>query len=871
MANITIPNLPASASISGSFLLESVTAPSGGTSVRITVDQIAAYAGNAYGLTPIPTNYLLGNVSGVSAIPTANTLTAYMDAAFGTTQGLLLYRGSTNWEALSAGNDGEVLQTHGSGASPTWYAIPSSIGGGTVTQINTTGNLTGGPITVTGTLNTVQNPTFTTSVTSPFFVGTKTISGSSSTGAFSYGTLGYSDTNIFASYQTSINSYAQTIVQNTNSGASASADLTISNDLGTATTYYGNFGMNSSGFSGTGSLGAANNVYLSSTSSDLVIGTTTSNAIKFVVNNGATDAASISSAGVFTIANASITAGTVTLTSATVPTIYGGTTASSSLTLQSTSGVGTTDSIIFKVGNNGATTALTIGTGTAASLTFGGTAQRFLADFSNATVNSRFAFQASTLNAATGVYVLPNGSSTAASWQAINAADPTNASKILIATNGSTDVQLVSGINGTGTYLPLSFYTGGSQQAQIGTTGNWGFGGNATTFVGLAVPLNITGATSAYGQRINGNVQSGVTTLAAAYFSNIALANASFTTTDLVHFLANPPSGGAGSTATNQYGFRADSTLGSNGAATVTNSYGFYSNLASASNKWNFFANGTANNAFAGNVAIGSTTAPTVPLAVTGAATISTSLAIGGATIGANALAVTGSVLFNTALGVASGGTGATTFTTNGVLYGNTTSAIQVTAQGAANSILTANAGAPSFSASPTIGTSVTVPLVIGGTATSSTLTLQSTSGVGATDSVVVKVGNNGAVTSATFNTAGVATSTNWYNTSTQTATNTATLSAAQISGPFLLGTPTATASYTLPLASAVDTALGTPPNETGWEFVVFTTAAFAITLLTNTGWTLVGSMATGATANSFARFRIRKTGAAAYSIYRIS
>jgi len=199
-------------------------------------------------------------------------------------------------------------------------------------------------------------------------------------------------------------------------------------------------------------------------------------------------------------------------TSLTTPLLIGGTTASSTLTLQSTSGVGTTDKILFKVGNNGAVT--------------GGT---------------------------------------------------------------------------------------------IGTTGNWGFGGNATTFIGLAVPLDITGATSAYGQRINGNVQSGVTTLAAAYFSNIALANASFTTTDLVHFLANPPSGGAGSTATNQYGFKANSTLASNGAATVTNSYGFYSDLASASNKWNFYANGTAANYFAGNVGIGETN-PTRKLDVSGTA-----------------------------------------------------------------------------------------------------------------------------------------------------------------------------------------------------------------------------------------------------------
>jgi len=136
---------------------------------------------------------------------------------------------------------------------------------------------------------------------------------------------------------------------------------------------------------------------------------------------------------------------------------------------------------------------------------------------------------------------------------------------------------------------------------------------------------------------------------------------------------------------------------------------------------------------------------------------------------------------------------------------------------------------------------------------------------------VTTSTGTGSTVLSASPAFTGVPTSTHFYNNATQTATNTATLTAAQITGPFLLGTPTATASYTLPLASAVETALGTPANETGWDFVVFTTAAFAITLLTNTGWTLVGSMATGATANSFARFRCRKTGAAAYSIYRVS
>lgn len=63
---------------------------------------------------------------------------------------------------------------------------------------------------------------------------------------------------------------------------------------------------------------------------------------------------------------------------------------------------------------------------------------------------------------------------------------------------------------------------------------------------------------------------------------------------------------------------------------------------------------------------------------------------------------------------VANGGTGRATFTLNGVLYGNGTTGLLATAQGAANTILVANAGAPSFSASPTIGTSVTTPTFFG-------------------------------------------------------------------------------------------------------------------------------------------------------------
>ena len=93
-------------------------------------------------------------------------------------------------------------------------------------------------------------------------------------------------------------------------------------------------------------------------------------------------------------------------------------------------------------------------------------------DFDNATVNNRTKFKTTTLNGTTNVYAVPNGSSTSAGYSVSNAADPTNASKITIATNGSTDTQIISGINGSGSYLPMSFYTNNTLAMQITTAGN---------------------------------------------------------------------------------------------------------------------------------------------------------------------------------------------------------------------------------------------------------------------------------------------------------------------------------------------------------------------------------------------------------------
>ena len=178
--------------------------------------------------------------------------------------------------------------------------VGASAGGSTTqVQFNSSGALAGSSsLTWDGTSLSASN-----------FVATATTSGSSNKGAYSYGTLGYSDVNHILTMQASQNNYIQMEIQNTSSGASASADVVVGNSNTTASTYYGDFGMNSSGFSGTGALGAANNVYLTSTTADLAIGTTTSNPIHFVIGGSATDAMTINTSGAIAVNGSYGTAG----------------------------------------------------------------------------------------------------------------------------------------------------------------------------------------------------------------------------------------------------------------------------------------------------------------------------------------------------------------------------------------------------------------------------------------------------------------------------------------------------------------------------------------------------------------------------------
>ena len=129
------------------------------------------------------------------------------------------------------------------------------------------------------------------------------------------GTPSFTDTGIATQFTQSVAGYYQHILMNTSTATNASADYIVGGNLMTATTYYGDFGMNSSTFTGTGSFNLANAVYLYSNSGDLVIGTQTANAIHFVVGSStASDAVTISATG--NVSVASTTASTSTTTGA---------------------------------------------------------------------------------------------------------------------------------------------------------------------------------------------------------------------------------------------------------------------------------------------------------------------------------------------------------------------------------------------------------------------------------------------------------------------------------------------------------------------------------------------------------------------------
>ena len=209
---------------------------------------------------------------------------------------------------------------------------------------------------------------------------------------------------------------------------------------------------------------------------------------------------------------------------------------------------------------------------------------------------------------------------------------------------GSTVAPTVA-LDVTGAAL-ISSTLGVTGATTLAVSGN-GIGGAGQANVALYLKENATvpsAGASVWGVRSLLLTDTSATGNARAFEGGIYTPDAVFTLSNAIVFQASAGSKGASSTWTAWTGFYAQNNSG------ASTTYGFYTDMSSSGGgtKWAYFHTGTANSAINGNVRIGSTTAPTVALDVTGAALISSTLGVTGAVTLSSTLAVNGTDLTTT-------------------------------------------------------------------------------------------------------------------------------------------------------------------------------------------------------------------------------
>jgi len=139
-----------------------------------------------------------------------------------------------------------------------------------------------------------------------------------------------------------------------------------------------------------------------------------------------------------------------------------------------------------------------------------------------------------------------------------------------------------------------------TERMRIANSGEIGIGSANVAGQSIRLAKTMTGSINSYGIFNVSAVQSDVTSNAFYFRTNVSTAASAFTLTAISHYSTLQSTIGAGSTVTNQYGFFADASL-----TGATNNFGFFSNIAAGTAQYNFYAQGTADNYFAGKVGIG--------------------------------------------------------------------------------------------------------------------------------------------------------------------------------------------------------------------------------------------------------------------------
>lgn len=110
------------------------------------------------------------------------------------------------------------------------------------------------------------------------------------------------------------------------------------------------------------------------------------------------------------------------------------------------------------------------------------------------------------------------------------------------------------------------------------------------------------------------------------------------------------------------------------------------------------------------------------------------------------------------------------------------------------------------------------------------------------------------------------------YSAAPQTATSTATLTAAQVTGGLLVANPsTSAATYTLPTAAAIDAVVTSAKVGSTFTLNIVNTGTSSgtVTLSLGTGLTDGGNATVAVAITASAQFTFRKTGDAAWSVYK--
>jgi hypothetical protein len=229
----------------------------------------------------------------------------------------------------------------------------------------------------------------------------------------------------------------------------------ISTASGTVTSVAAGNGMSFSTITGTGSVTLGTPGTLTTTSTNTVAGSSHTHAITTASASTPSTIVARDGTGSFSASTISMTTGNITTGNIT------------------TGNITTVNATTNNISGN---------------LAFTGNSNRITGNFSDTTIANQVMFQTSNPNTLTRVQAIPNGTPTVPSdassaFLAFNSSDPTNSANVNIQAS-TNEAALRASITGTGTFLPLTFYTSGAERARIAENGDTTFYGDNVIFSG---------------------------------------------------------------------------------------------------------------------------------------------------------------------------------------------------------------------------------------------------------------------------------------------------------------------------------------------------------------------------------------------------